>query len=251
MLEEVRNWQRDMQDAEPGVGKKASRIRCANSITWRHPKDNSSYAHLQLPVGAQITVEAGVMDCQERRSTLTFFWTWPLRRADIAKALRQMGQVAMSIVLAMQGPNKYNVSAYTLANVLSVTAWEAKRWPSWLQQLHEEVANALIKEGGQHESWLQAIRECRWEKICMYENYDRWRIKGSNDLALTGKRPSMEPAEFRLMDPGESENESAWEQLEELAREKRGRGAWRGTPVGMEGIPQPQPHLPYRVVRPI
>ena len=218
-----------MEDAEPGASKKASRIRCASRITWCHPKDPSHYAFLELPVGTQITVDSEVMEYQERRAALALFWTYPLRKADIAKALRQMGWIAKDIVLAMQRPNRYDVSAYTLANVVSVTAWEANRWPRWLQQLHGDLADALIKEGSEYESWLQAIRARRWEKICRYENFDRLRLKGSMDPSLAEKRPasSKEPSECRSRDLSESENESTWEQLEKQAREKGGRGAWR------------------------
>ena len=68
--------------------------------------------------------------------------------------------------------------------------------------------------------WMQAIRQRRWEIICIYEKFDRWRLLGSKDEALRSKAPaSMEPAVFRLR--GDSENESIWEHLEEETREKR------------------------------
>ena len=66
-------------------------------------------------------VDEEIVDYQEKRAVLHFFWTWPLRTAAIAKLFRQVGHHAMSIVFAMQGPNKYNVSAYVLSNVLAVT----------------------------------------------------------------------------------------------------------------------------------
>ena len=92
-----------MQNVGREAEREASRVCCATGISWRHPKHEASYAWLDLPAGTQVMVEEEVMDYQERRVVLGFYWTWPLRRADIAKLLRQMGQLAMSIVLGHAG----------------------------------------------------------------------------------------------------------------------------------------------------